>query len=281
MALLRFLLHATLLNAVIAEECTVESCSKADAAESSTLSLLQVSMSVKPSDTTSDLDAWYARKDEFLESKEIHLGGEKGEVTAYRTNLNGLQHTAGLHEGGARGHDRGEMRAMLDSLAHDSSIQTVCETGFNAGDSALRFLAQSNKTLYEFDLGRYDYSKVAAEFMQLHFPDRFHITWGDSTKSLPDFHKANPDVKCDLVIVDGGHSYDVALADLVNFKSMAADKHVLYLDDSPCLKEYCIGVNQAWGKVMAEGCVVEDKVYAENEWYGFRKGAYHNFNCTL
>jgi len=265
-----------------AKEC-LESSEALD--ESLSMSLLQVATSIESiteggkaiTDVTKnqitpniDLDTWYARKDSFLKKAGMLTGADRKEPTA-----------DGLQEGGARGHDREEMRAVYDALARDESIQTICETGFNAGDSAMRFLAQSNATLYEFDLGRYDYSLAAANFTKDNFPGRFHITWGDSSVTVPAFHKAHPEVKCDLVIVDGGHSYDIALADLTNFMSMAAEKHVLFLDDTPCSKEYCIGVNRAWGKLLNEGCVVEDKVVSVSEWYGFRKGAYQDFNCTL
>mmetsp|Transcript_85018 Transcript_85018/g.134304 ORF Transcript_85018/g.134304 Transcript_85018/m.134304 type:complete len:269 (+) Transcript_85018:83-889(+) len=217
-----------------------------------------------------DLDTWYARKDKVLMDAGVLTSSNKQDVSE-----NGLQ------EGGARGSERGEMRAVYDELARDPSIKTICETGFNAGDSAMRFLAQSNATLFEFDLGEHSYSRVAANFMKENFPHRFHITWGDSRQTLPAFREAHPEVKCDLAIVDGGHSYDVAYADLANFKTMVTEKHVLFCDDTPCLKKYCIGVNKAWGKLMSEGCLVEDKVVRVSEWYGFRKGTYQNFDCSV
>merc|ERR1711971_1183888 len=94
-------------------------------------------------------------------------------------------------------------------------IRTICETGFNAGHSAtLLLLANSNATLYSFDMGQYPYSSVAVDFVKNKFPGRFFYTKGDSTQSVPAFAAANKNVHCDLSIVDGGHQLAVARADL-------------------------------------------------------------------
>ena len=50
---------------------------------------------------------------------------------------------------------------------------------------------------------------------------------GDSTVSVPEFFDMYPDVKCDIVSVDGGHSHSVATKDLKNFRRAAAPNHVV------------------------------------------------------
>ncbi len=113
-------------------------------------------------------------------------------------------------------------------------IRTVCETGFNAGHSTFTWLsANPNVHVYSFDMGKHRYSKPMAEFLSTMFPGRLTLTWGDSTKTLPLFCEQNPDVRCDLVSVDGGHSFEVAQADINNFRRMANRKNVLVFDDYP------------------------------------------------
>ena len=113
-------------------------------------------------------------------------------------------------------------------------IRTVCETGFNAGHSAFTWLsANPNAHVYSFDLGEHTYSKPMAELLSNMFAGRLTLTWGDSTETLPRFHEQNPDIRCDLVSVDGGHSFEVAQADINNFRRMANRKNVLVFDDYP------------------------------------------------
>merc|ERR1719229_40826 len=53
-------------------------------------------------------------------------------------------------------------QAQYDAWAQDGALGTVCEVGFGAGHSALRFLAQGAARVYEFDSGQHPYSRVAA-----------------------------------------------------------------------------------------------------------------------
>lgn len=208
--------------------------------------------SVLSAEQQEELDGWLQKLHAHLEEKGVAVLGANGSAQA----------------------DRLQMRAVYDSLAQEPWVKTVCETGFNAGDSALRFLVLSDAKVYDFDLGGLNYTKVAAAFLQEHFPGRLHVTWGDSTTMLPKFHKSRPEVKCDLAIVDGGHTHYVALADLKNFHPMVPEKHVLFLDDSPCGSEWCIGVNQAWGEMREAGCVDQTLEHRHDGSYGFRAALY-------
>jgi len=81
-----------------------------------------------------------------------------------------------------------------------------------------------------------------------------NLTWGDSRLTIPAFAEAHPDIKCDIVMVDGGHSASVAKADLMNFAKMAAPGHLLVIDDTPCAAGWCIGPTESWNALEAEGC---------------------------
>ena len=113
-------------------------------------------------------------------------------------------------------------------------VRTVCETGFNAGHSTFTWLSENpHVRVYSFDIGTHKYSRPMAELLSSMFAGRLTLTWGDSKKTLPRFQQQNPDVRCDLIIVDGGHSFEVAQADVNNFRRMANRKNILVLDDYP------------------------------------------------
>ena len=137
-------------------------------------------------------------------------------------------------------------------LARQPWVNQICEIGFNAGHSALYWLASSNRTkLLSFDLGSHDYAKVMAGFMTSAYPGRFEIVWGDSTKTVPEFVKTSKvsgkTLSCDVIVVDGGHSYEIAIADLRNMQAFAmSPRHLLLMDDMPCKAPYCLGPDRAW-----------------------------------
>ena len=147
------------------------------------------------------------------------------------------------------GHSGGYSQQTITYLAlvnKTSFIKTVCETGFNAGHSTLAWLAGNRNThVYSFDLGEHAYSRPMAAHLQANFPGRLNVTWGDSKVTIPAFIKKNPWLTCNLIVVDGGHGYVEAKADLRNFRNYA-DKHnhLLIVDDLPA--RYLQGIQLAW-----------------------------------
>jgi len=132
-------------------------------------------------------------------------------------------------------------------------IQTVCETGFNAGHSAFNFLtAKQSNTVHSFDFGTHAYTRPMAAFLKQKYADRFHLHVGDSTKMLPKFI-ANNSVVCDLInvgIVDGRHVYGVPRKDLDNFSRLASNLQntIVLIDDLNC-----VGVASAWNARVKSG----------------------------
>lgn len=112
-------------------------------------------------------------------------------------------------------------------------VRTVCETGFNAGHSTFMWLrANPNTRVYSFDIGEHDYSATMARYLQDKFPGRLNVTWGNSMETLSRFRRAHPEVTCDLIVVDGGHTREVCRSDYENFKGMAAEQDCLILLDN-------------------------------------------------
>lgn len=160
---------------------------------------------------------------------------------------------------------------VFNELAENPEVKTICEVGFNGGHSALRWLLHSTAKIYSFDLGSHHYSKPAAMWLSKKFPGRLEVAWGDSLVSVPKFHEANPNVKFDLVLIDGGHSTDLARADLKNFLPMANPKNRIIMDDT-----FLDQVRRPWEEFISAGKVVELQSYgaAATDNWGFSVGYY-------
>ena len=135
-------------------------------------------------------------------------------------------------------------------------MKRICEIGFNAGHSAFLFLeSNANVSLVSFDIAQYPFTKPIAEHVKYLFPGRFEIVYGDSTKTIPDA-KTTLSGACDLLIVDGGHTYEVAKQDLVNMRSLANPKHNLVVFDdypAPGKSESNEKLEKAWHESIQEG----------------------------
>ena len=139
-------------------------------------------------------------------------------------------------------------------LAGRPWVNTICETGFNAGHGTLQWLTGSDHAhVYSFDIGTHFYTHPMADYLNSTFPGRLHLTFGDSTETLPRFAASHPEVKCDVILVDGGHSHRVASGDLTNFRKLVnVERNVLVLDDINM--EH---VTTAWNEAQEYGLAVQ------------------------
>jgi predicted O-methyltransferase YrrM len=131
---------------------------------------------------------------------------------------------------------------------------TICEIGFNAGHSAIAYLSANPKArIISFDLGHHLYSWKALEVLQQTYPDAtIQLVIGDSARSVPDFIKLHPHIKCDLIFIDGGHTYEQAMTDLKNMKALANPAgHVVIIDDV----SMTAAVQQAWLQSLQDGLI--------------------------
>jgi hypothetical protein len=167
-------------------------------------------------------------------------------------------------------------KELMNQLAADARVKTICETGFNGGHGTLRWLLHSSPQthVYSFDFGDHWSSRPAAAFLGESFPGRHTAIWGDSTQTVPDFHSQHPEVKCNLIFVDGGHSEDVARADLQNFMAMADPEYnVVLIDDANCGNSWCAGPTKSWNHMVQQGLVIEDSKF-DGGGRGFSLGRY-------
>ena len=120
---------------------------------------------------------------------------------------------------------------------------TLCETGFNAGHSALLFLLSDPSVRYfgwdladPLDRVKSGSRKVwasghAASLLQRRFPGRINVTFGDSHRDIVPFFEAHAGVQCDIISVDGDHSYTGVQIDLSQLEPHLADGGLIFADD--------------------------------------------------
>jgi hypothetical protein len=184
----------------------------------------------------------------------------------------GLEYLQGLLDGfgaaGGRfdyGCDDTEL-AYLARLADRPTVQVVGETGFNAGFSAWVFLQASPATrVHSFDLGMYGYTQRAKQHIDEAFTGRHELIRGDSQETLPAFSRQHPGLTFDLIFIDGGHTYEVALADLRNMRAMANAGTIVVIDDITPWRPCGVGPTAAWLQSLREGLVVQDELVKEGE----------------
>ena len=168
-----------------------------------------------------------------------------------------LHRSLGLQVLGLEGFLRLDQAHYLHNLVvRDPAVRTVLEIGFNAGHSSFVFLeARPDVQVISFDLGEHGYVSAAREFIDKRFPGRHQLVLGDSTVTVPQYRLANPDAAFDLAFVDGGHDYDVAIADLRNCQPLVVKDGLVVMDDLLAWRSWGIGPVRAWTEVCEEGLV--------------------------
>jgi predicted O-methyltransferase YrrM len=114
----------------------------------------------------------------------------------------------------------------------------ICETGFNAGHSAivlLEALAISRTATYlGFDLGDGPFTRGAAAFINTWlYPGRLRLVIGDSAQTLAPMLSAEPtpSTACDLVSIDGNHTPLGVVADVRALRQHISPGAIVFLDD--------------------------------------------------
>ncbi|KAJ1452946.1 hypothetical protein M885DRAFT_619413 [Pelagophyceae sp. CCMP2097] len=152
------------------------------------------------------------------------------------------------------------LRSMIDDvLKQKEGVVEVCEVGFNMGHSSLVWLMASPRIrVRAWDLGATAYVPFAEKHLRAEFGDRLQLEYGDSTQTLSafaaEFASEEPPEWCDVVFIDGGHSYAVAENDLLNLakaaRPAAKGGHVLIVDDPNQVE-----VGEAWRDAQKSGLV--------------------------
>ena len=112
----------------------------------------------------------------------------------------------------------------------------TCETGFNAGHSAILFLDVLPKGKhFEFSWGAAPYAPFEPQNAKLFeevYAGRFTYTFGDTNVTLREFAKARPEVKCDVIFVDGAKGVENRKNDIHLLRAMSKPGALLFGDEA-------------------------------------------------
>lgn len=120
-----------------------------------------------------------------------------------------------------------------EQLALHPNIESILEIGLNGGHSADNFVqsCQNLNKFVSFDINMHAYTPVAVEYFRRAFKDIFEFVEGDSAVTVPQYAQEYPDRKFDLIYIDGGHSYQACLYDIMNCKALAHPDTLVWIDD--------------------------------------------------
>ena len=190
--------------------------------------------------------------------------------------LDGLTHAISEYhivEGGS--YQIGAQGDRLRELVHKRAPKSIMEIGFNAGHSALLFLANTppETKVVSFDLGEYAYVFAAKRYIDAMFPGRHTLVTGDSTVTIPKYEEqvahrmkdpnTAPPMRFDFIFIDGGHQNDIPMKDILNSQRLARDgRTVVAIDDisrDPSRQaHYTVQPTKAWSQMVDAGVIRED-----------------------
>ena len=154
----------------------------------------------------------------------------------------------------------------LGNLVPRTGARMIGEIGFNAGFSSFAFLSAAPDTqVVSFDLGEHAYGRTAKKLIDKKFPNRHTLILGDSTKTVPDYKTQNPDLKFDLVFIDGGHDYEVAKADIANMRQFCTEETAVVIDDLTPWLAWGEGPMRAWTEAINTGIVRQEEMYKDGK----------------
>lgn len=146
----------------------------------------------------------------------------------------------------------------LRAAARDAAL--AGETGFAQGGSAAAMLSASDTIrVASFEIADHYDLHLAKHGIDGAFPGRHSLIQGDSRETLP----AWDGPLFDLFFVDGDHSYDGAMSDLVNALAMTRPGGLIVIDDLTPWKPWGEGPAAAWLRFTARGSVTAVSLFAD------------------
>jgi len=123
---------------------------------------------------------------------------------------------------------------FINKLKSYRNIKTVYEIGLNGGHSAsllINNLPQLTKFV-SFDINWHPYTTHAASYIKSIIGDKFEFVPGDSKQTVPNYLSDHSEL-ADLIYIDGDHSYEGALTDIINMKKASHKNTILWIYDVP------------------------------------------------
>lgn len=187
----------------------------------------------------------------------------RGKPATVVTALKGLRGALREDKDGEGGSSLAELESWVSTASTAvPSAKRVCEIGLNRGHSAVTWLCTNPQAEYVgFDLARYNASLATQQFLQAAFPGRFRLIVGDTLVTLPKYAHEHG-AACDVLSIDGGHDFAIALSDLSYMRLLARSGHTVVMDDLRCSQWWCRPPTSVWhyyreaGALNERGCVV-------------------------
>lgn len=133
-----------------------------------------------------------------------------------------------------------DLAAAIRQLAFRLQPASYMEIGIRRGKSMAMVAATCPETaIFGFDLWMTPYGGaenpgpdfVRSEMARLGHRGPLTLTSGDSQETVKEFSRLNPDIRFDLITVDGDHSDEGAWRDLTNAASLIAPGGFIVFDD--------------------------------------------------
>jgi len=110
--------------------------------------------------------------------------------------------------------------------------KSMIEIGFNAGHAcALALSANPTIQIVSFDICRHRYTLPCFEKLRASFPS-IELIQGDSTETMRQYVEENPNLRFDVIHVDGSHKLEDFIEDVENSKDMSSENTFLVVDDA-------------------------------------------------
>jgi predicted O-methyltransferase YrrM len=210
-----------------------------------------------------------------LRYSKLRLGGALNRSSPFRAADRWLLWWILFHPTGFRveGHMTPWQANIVCQWVASSRALRVAQVGFNSGHSAAAMLSSSSQVhVTSFDLGDHRYTVSAARWINRRFPGRHELVVGNSVQTVPGY-TLTASSRFDLVIIDGGHLYEQALADLCNCASLALSGAIVIMDDIGS-NGWGDGPKRAWKQAIADGLVEEIRIYEDPAGGKFAVGRY-------
>jgi predicted O-methyltransferase YrrM len=203
-------------------------------------------------------------------SMSIFSIGPEVSLDQYLTSRNVTATQNSAHIDVQPGRDQ-QVQYFIALLQKYPNIKKVAEIGFNLGHSSEVFLkTRPDIQVVSCDMMFNWWNFVGKEYIDAKYPGRHQLLVGDSQIKMPEFKRSHPNFTFDCIFIDGGHSYSVALQDIVNMQFLARSDTVLIMDDIEFHE-----VNDAWKKCISDGLIEElERFPPPNSAWGWAVGRY-------